>query len=70
MFNYNPSPFEFWITRRDDEPGSAPIFDTRAASMPGGGGRIEPVFGYDESTGVNGVGLVVEDQYLQVRFVL
>ena len=38
--------------------------------MPGGGKRIEPVFGFDESTGLDGVGLVVEDQYLQVRVFL
>ncbi|KAF8884147.1 glycosyl hydrolases family 31-domain-containing protein [Infundibulicybe gibba] len=33
VFNYNPSPFAFWITRRS-EPHATPLFDTRITSLP------------------------------------
>ena len=67
VFNYNPSPFEFWITRHS-EPNSPPIFDTRAGSMPNEGKPLAPVLEYDDGSAVDGTGLVFEDQYLQVRF--
>ena len=66
QFNYEASPFAFWITRRSD-PGSAPIFDTRLTSLPSApipasrsGGRGDPSLVFD------GFPLVFEDRYLQV----
>jgi alpha-glucosidase len=66
QFNYEPSPFAFWITRRSD-PGSAPIFDTRLTSLPS-----TPIPAFRDSTSdpsleFDGFSLVFEDRYLQVR---
>jgi alpha-glucosidase len=66
-FNYEESPFAFWITRRSD-PGSNPIFDTRLTSLPStpipafrsGKGKSDPSLVFD------GFPLVFEDRYLQV----
>jgi alpha-glucosidase len=66
-FNYEASPFAFWITRRSD-PGSTPIFDTRLTSLPSapipafrsGKGKSDPSLVFD------GFPLVFEDKYLQV----
>jgi alpha-glucosidase len=66
-FNYEASPFAFWITRRSD-PGSTPIFDTRLTSLPpapipafpSGKGKSDPGLVFD------GFPLVFEDSYLQV----
>lgn len=51
-FNYDASPFAFWITRRS-EPHAAPLFDTRLASMPGSN-QSSTLFP-----------LIFEDRYLQ-----
>ena len=67
QFNYEASPFAFWITRRSD-PGSTPIFDTRLTSLPSapipafrsGKGKSDPSLVFD------GFPLVFEDRYLQV----
>lgn len=67
QFNYEESPFAFWITRRSD-PGSNPIFDTRLTSLPSapipafpsGKGKGDPSLVFD------GFPLVFEDRYLQV----
>jgi alpha-glucosidase len=67
QFNYEASPFAFWITRRSD-PGSNPIFDTRLTSLPStpipafrsGKGKNDPSLVFD------GFPLVFEDKYLQV----
>jgi alpha-glucosidase len=67
QFNYEESPFAFWITRRSD-PGSNPIFDTRLASLPSvpipafrsEKGKSDPSLVFD------GFPLVFEDRYLQV----
>ena len=67
QFNYQASPFAFWITRRSD-PGSNPIFDTRLTSLPpapipafrSGKGKSDPSLVFD------GFPLVFEDRYSQV----
>jgi hypothetical protein len=69
QFNYEASPFAFWITRRSD-PGSNPIFDTRLMSLPpapipafrSGKGESDPSLVFD------GFPLVFEDKYLQVTY--
>ena len=63
-FSYESSPFAFWITRRSD-PGAAPLFDTRLASLPAT--PTAPVIQGDASTALDGFPLVFKDQYLQVR---
>lgn len=64
VFNYDASPFAFWITRRSD-PDAMPIFDTRTASLPPT--PIPPFNSSDIRTAFDGFPLVFEDQYLQVR---
>ena len=64
VFNYDPSPFAFWITRRSDLQGS-PLFDTRIASLPK---TPIPSSSNDASTALDGFPLVFEDQYLQVSY--
>lgn len=64
-FNFNAEPFEFWITRRGDAEDAVPLFDTRKASLPST--PIPPLNDTDSRTAIDGVGLVFEDQYLQVR---
>lgn len=67
QFDYEASPFAFWITRRSD-PGSAPIFDSRLTSLPSApihafrSGRSDPSLVFD------GFPLVFEDRYLQVTY--
>ena len=68
QFDYEPSPFAFWITRRSD-PGSAPHFDTRLTSLPS---TPIPAFRArtrtaDPSLAFDGFPLVFEDRYLQVK---
>lgn len=67
VFNYEPSPFAFWITRRT-EPDSQPLFDTRVSSLPKT--PIPPVVENDNSTALDGFPLVFEDQYLQIASAL
>ncbi|KAJ6518552.1 hypothetical protein DFH09DRAFT_812157, partial [Mycena vulgaris] len=67
VFNYKPSPFAFWITRRS-EPGSTPLFDTRESSLPAT--PIAPVTQRDHSTALDGFPLGFEDQYLQLTSAL
>ncbi|TCD60713.1 hypothetical protein EIP91_009634 [Steccherinum ochraceum] len=67
VFNYEPSPFAFWITRRSD-PGAQPLFDTRISSLPAT--PIAPVIPTDNSTALDGFPLVFEDQYLQLTSAL
>ena len=64
LFNYEASPFSFWITRRSD-PHSFPLFDTRISSLP----RVPlpPVIRDIPSSHLDGFPLVFEDRYLQVR---
>lgn len=62
-FNYESSPFAFWITRRS-EPDAIPLFDTRVASLPP---TPQPaVIPGVNNTELDGFPLVFEDQYLQV----
>ncbi|KAJ7439652.1 glycoside hydrolase family 31 protein [Mycena latifolia] len=67
VFNYEPSPFAFWITPRS-EPGATPLFDTRESSLPPT--PIAPVIQKDNSTALDGFPLVFEDQYLQLTSAL
>lgn len=62
VFNYEPSPFAFWITRRS-KPTAAPLFDTRISSLP----SVTNVPVLDNSTTLDGFPLIFEDRYLQVR---
>lgn len=64
VFNYESSPFAFWITRRS-QPRAVPLFDTRISSLPKT--PVAPVIATDASTALEGFPLVFEDQYLQVR---
>ncbi|KAJ3758275.1 glycoside hydrolase family 31 protein [Lentinula raphanica] len=63
VFNYESSPFSFWITRRSN-PDATPLFDTRLSSLPKT--PVDPVIGGDASTALNGFSLVFEDQYLEL----
>ena len=65
IFNYEPSPFAFWITRRS-KPSATPLFDTRISSLPST--PTIPVISNDSTTALDGFPLVFEDQYLQVRY--
>ena len=67
VFNYESSPFAFWITRRS-EPDAQPLFDTRISSLPQT--PILPVRPTDNSTALDGFPLVFEDQYLQLASAL
>ena len=67
VFNYEPSPFAFWITRRSD-PDAQPLFDTRISSLPPT--PIPPLNTSDSSTALDGFPLVFEDQYLQLTSAL
>ncbi|CAK5271435.1 unnamed protein product [Mycena citricolor] len=64
VFNYTSAPFAFWITRRS-APHLGPLFDTRHTSLP-----AAPVAGGPRNVSVGGVGLVFEDQYLQLTTAL
>ncbi|PCH40069.1 glycoside hydrolase family 31 protein [Wolfiporia cocos MD-104 SS10] len=67
VFNYESSPFAFWITRRS-EPDTFPLFDTRASSLPPT--PIPPVIPSDSSTSLDGFPLIFEEQYLQLTSAL
>ncbi|KAK7054983.1 hypothetical protein VNI00_003446 [Paramarasmius palmivorus] len=67
VFNYEPAPFAFWITRRTD-PSLPPLFDTRLGSLPSA--PLPPAIESDTSTALDGFDLVFEDQYLQLTSTL
>ncbi|KAG7095313.1 hypothetical protein E1B28_006078 [Marasmius oreades] len=67
VFNFESSPFTFWVTRRSD-PQSLPLFDTRLNSLPAT--PIPPVIANDNSTALDNFNLVFEDQYLQLTSAL
>ncbi|RDB29943.1 Alpha-glucosidase [Hypsizygus marmoreus] len=67
VFNYESSPFAFWVTRRS-QPEATPLFDTRATSLPDV--PIGPVIKSDASTALDGFPLVFEKQYLQLTSAL
>ncbi|TFY77203.1 hypothetical protein EWM64_g6809 [Hericium alpestre] len=67
-FQYEPSPFAFWITHRS-EPEAPPLFDTRVSSLPPT--PLAPIFNAsDSSTGFDGFQLVFEKPYLQLTSAL
>jgi alpha-glucosidase len=63
LFNYEPSPFSFWITRRSD-PHLFPLFDTRMSSLPKT--PTSAAIQGASSTALDAFPLVFEDRYLQV----
>ena len=65
IFNYEPSPFAFWITRRS-RPSATPLFDTRISSLPST--PTISVVSNDSTIAFDGFPLVFENQYLQVRY--
>ncbi|KAJ7861406.1 glycosyl hydrolases family 31-domain-containing protein [Mycena olivaceomarginata] len=67
VFNYDPSPFAFWITRRS-APHSTPLFDTRPSSLPPT--PIPSVMAGDPSAELDGFPLVFENQYIQLASAL
>ncbi|OCH87274.1 hypothetical protein OBBRIDRAFT_837500 [Obba rivulosa] len=67
VFNYEHSPFAFWVTRRSKS-DAQPLFDTRASSLPPT--PIPPVIANDGSTALDGFPLVFEDQYIQLTSAL
>jgi len=67
IFNYDPSPFAFWITRRS-QPEALPVFDTRANSLPTV--PTGPVIINGTSTILDAFPFVFEKQYLQVGFII
>jgi alpha-glucosidase len=67
VFNYESSPFAFWITRRS-LPNAAPLFDTRISSLPPT--PIAPYNPSDNETGFDSFSLVFEKQYLQLTSAL
>ncbi|KAF8344964.1 glycosyl hydrolases family 31-domain-containing protein [Amanita rubescens] len=67
VFNYESSPFAFWITRRS-KPTATPMFDTRLSSLPSV--TNVPVLSNDNSTTLDGFPLVFEDRYLQLSSAL
>ena len=58
-FNYEDSPFAFWITRRS-EPDALQLFDTRISSLPPT--PLLPLKSDDNRTALDGCPLVFEDQ--------
>ncbi|KZS93448.1 hypothetical protein SISNIDRAFT_507539 [Sistotremastrum niveocremeum HHB9708] len=67
VFNHQESPFAFWITRKSDPQGS-PLFDTRLSSLPSS--PVAASVPSDNETSIDSMGLVFEDQYLQITSVL
>jgi alpha-glucosidase len=67
VFNYEASPFAFWITRRS-LPNAMPLFDTRISSLPPA--PIAPYNAADDETAFDGFQLVFEKQYLQLTSAL
>ena len=63
IFNYEPSPFAFWITRRS-QPSAIPLFDTRVSSLPS---TPTSIISTGSTIAFDGFPLVFENQYLQVR---
>lgn len=64
QFNYQRSPFAFWITRRS-APHATPLFDTRPASLPKTPSEARVSSG--DSVSFDDFSLKFEDQYLEVR---
>lgn len=65
QFNFERSPFAFWITRRS-APHATPLFDTRPASLPKT--PSEATVSNGDSVSIDDYSLKFEDQYLEVMF--
>ncbi|THU98207.1 hypothetical protein K435DRAFT_777589 [Dendrothele bispora CBS 962.96] len=69
VFNYQSSPFAFWITRRTEGPEtSVPLFDTRMQSLPPT--PINNLTPNGTNISLDGFPLVFENQYLQLTSAL
>ncbi|KAJ3574598.1 hypothetical protein NP233_g1666 [Leucocoprinus birnbaumii] len=67
QFNYQPSPFAFWITRRND-PHAVPLFDTRPTSLPEAPTTAAVTNGNNVS--LEDFNLKFKDQYLELTSAL
>ncbi|KAF9526788.1 glycosyl hydrolases family 31-domain-containing protein [Crepidotus variabilis] len=70
VFNYESSPFSFWITRKA-HPDATPLFDTRLKSMPPTPiPAVDSSDTYKNTTSLNNLSFVFEKQYLQLTSAL
>jgi alpha-glucosidase len=65
QFNYQSSPFAFWITRRSD-PHTEPLFDTRLTSLPKA--PTQATVSNGNNVSLQDFNLKFQDQYLEVCF--
>ncbi|KAI5451157.1 hypothetical protein NCC49_002033 [Naganishia albida] len=63
VFNHDPNPFAFWITRRST---GAIIFDTRSSSIPTYNDEFSQSGSVQKGSAMPKAALVFEDQYLQL----
>lgn len=63
QFNYQRSPFAFWITRRS-APDAAPLFDTRSTSLPTT--PTEAIITNGDTISLEDFQMKFEEQYLEV----
>ena len=67
QFEYNSSPFEFWVARKAD---GAILFDTRSRNIPVHNDAVRIEGNYSAHSVLPGYPLIFEDQYLQLASAL